>query len=72
MREFVVHAQHLERHEARRVREASFEAAAVAYVETWADSGTGADLVLVVRDLHDGRQHCFRIDLESGLVGPCS
>ena len=72
MREFVVHAHHLGRHAARRVREVSFEAAAVAYIETWAESPADAQVVvLAVRDLDDGRQHCFHIDFESGVLGPC-
>jgi len=59
-------------HHARILEEASFEAAAVAYVEDFHppvadDSG----ISVVVRELGTGHEHCFRIDLESGDAAPC-
>ncbi|MDP1601100.1 DUF5961 family protein [Phenylobacterium sp.] len=71
-RPFRVHARHVDGHQARIIEEASFEAAAVAYVEDFhppvdADN----EVSVIVRDLDDGREHCFRIDLDSGDAAPC-
>ena len=72
-RRFSVCARHIDRHHARIVEEASFEAAAVAYVEDFAVAGDDEDheLSVVVRDLEDGYEHCFRIDLDTGETAPC-
>ena len=54
------------------VAEASFEAAAVAYVEDFPLSPDhGAEISLIVRDIESGREHCFRVDLETGETAPC-
>lgn len=54
------------------VEEASFEAAAAAYVEDFAmAAGDGHALNVVVRSLDDGREQCFRIDLDTGEAGAC-
>ncbi len=72
-RRFSVCARHVDRHHARIVEEASFEAAAVAYVEDFAvpADDENHELSVVVRDLEDGREHCFRIDLDTGETAPC-
>jgi hypothetical protein len=71
-RRFRVHARHVECHYARIVEEPSFEAAAVAYCEDLAlVSDDGSRISVIVRDLHDGREHCFSIDLETGGTTPC-
>jgi hypothetical protein len=71
-RRFSVHARHVDRHHARIVEEASFEAAAVAYVEDFHPPvDDDNEISVIVRDLDDGREHCFRIDLESGETEPC-
>jgi hypothetical protein len=72
-RRFSVCARHIDRHHARIVEEASFEAAAVAYVEDFAVAADGEDheLSVVVRDIEDGHEHCFRIDLDTGETAPC-
>ncbi len=69
---FRVHARHFDSHHARVVVEASFEAAAVAYVEDLAPAG-GADqeISVIVHNLDDGREHCFRIDLQTGEAAAC-
>jgi hypothetical protein len=71
-RRFSVHARHLAGHHARVVAEASFEAAAIAYAE---DLGLvdaeGTDISLIVRDLEDGHERCFAIDLSTGDTHPC-
>ena len=72
-RRFSVHARHVDRHHARIVEEASFEAAAVAYVEDFslATDDDDHEISVVVRDLEDGHEHCFRIDLDTGETAPC-
>ena len=72
-RRFSVRARHIDGHHARIVEEASFEAAAVAYVEDFslATDDDDHEISVVVRDLEDGHEHCFRIDLETGETAPC-
>ena len=70
-RSFSVHAGHLDRHHARVVREPSFEAAAVAYAEDLHAVGADEALRIVVRDLENGHEHCFHIDLTTGETAPC-
>ena len=69
---FSVHARHLDRHHARLVEEVSFEAAAVAYIEDLAPVTIEGDAVsLIVRDLEDGHERCFAVDLTTGETHPC-
>ncbi|PLR28683.1 hypothetical protein SGCZBJ_01665 [Caulobacter zeae] len=71
-RRFSVHARHAGPHHGRIVREPSFEAAAVAYVEDLAVApDEDGQISVVVRDLDTGGEHCFRIDLETGETAPC-
>jgi len=71
-REFHVRARDAGTHGGHRVVEAGFEAAAVAFVEVWApEIADGGELAVVVRDIESGREHCFRIDLETGDTAPC-
>jgi hypothetical protein len=69
-RRFRVRSPVVEDHHGYVVQEASFEAAAIAYVE---DRGarTG-EMVVVVHDLETGREHCFRIDLATGAATNCA
>ncbi|PZQ65556.1 MAG: hypothetical protein DI570_01430 [Phenylobacterium zucineum] len=54
------------------VEEASFEAAALAFVEDHHPVGNhGEDVSLYVEDLDSGERQCFRIDLETGEAAPC-
>ncbi|KQW66998.1 hypothetical protein ASE17_19740 [Phenylobacterium sp. Root77] len=72
-RRFSVHARHLDRHHARIVAEPSFEAAALAYAEDFHPLIDGDDQIsLIVRDLDDGHERCFRLDVWSGETEPCS
>lgn len=72
-RSFRVHARHVDAHDARVVKEASFEAAAVAYVEDFHPPVTdGSDFSVIVREVASGHEHCFRIDLETGETAPCA
>ena len=67
LRRFSVHARHVDRHHARVVEEASYEAAAVAYVEDFHPPvGDAREISVIVRDLDDGHERCFWIDLDSG------
>ena len=71
-RGFSVHARHLNAHDARIVREESFEAAAVAYAEDLHVAAEDGDEVsLIVRDLETGHEHCFKVDLVSGETAAC-
>ncbi len=70
-RQFIVHARHLDRHEARTVCEPSFEAAAVAYVEDLHAIGDQLQISVIVRDLASGHERCFRIDLDTDEAAPC-
>ena len=71
-RAFSVRARHLDGHDGHLVTEISFEAAAVASLESLAlPSGGEADVSVIVRDLESGREHCFRLDLETGETAPC-
>jgi hypothetical protein len=72
VRRFSVHARHVDAHHARVVEEASFEAAAVAYIEDLAQfAADDPEVSVIVRDVASGHQHCFRVDLDSGETAPC-
>ncbi len=74
MRRFRVHAREVDRHHARIVEEVSFEAAATAYLEHYelaVPGEDGAEIRVIVHDIGSGREHCFRVDLDSGETAPC-
>jgi hypothetical protein len=52
------------------VEEASFEAAAIAFLEREAPADADEARVLVC-DAETGHERCFRIDLASGAAEPC-
>ncbi len=52
------------------VRETSFEAAAIAFLEREAPT-EGETAVVIVCDDETGHERCFRIDLSTGAAGPC-
>ena len=73
-RSFRVHARHIDSHHARIVQESSFEAAAIAYLEHLdlaPPAGDDHDISVIVHDVATGREHCFRMDLDSGETEPC-
>ena len=73
MPQFRVHAQSDPAHRTRVLEEASFEAAAMAYVEDWPHTiDDDPEVRVIVRDLEDGHERCFRIELDTGETGPCS
>jgi hypothetical protein len=67
-----VHALHDARSHAHEVHGASFEEAALAFVEDWHPApDDDGDVSLVVRDQQTGREQCFRIDIDTGETAPC-
>jgi hypothetical protein len=71
-RQFRVNARHVDTHHARILEEASFEAAAIAYVEDFHPPvGEDNEISVIVREVGTGDEHCFRIDLECGEITPC-
>ena len=73
LRRFLVHAAHEGRHRGHAVEGASFEDAAVAFVEAWSpEVDAEGEVSVVVVDPEDGRTCCFRIDSETGETGPCA
>ena len=72
VRRFRVRARHADGQHGRLVSEASFEAAAIAYVEDVHPVTEEGDTVgVIVRDLESGHEHCFWIDLDTGQAAPC-
>jgi hypothetical protein len=71
VRRFSVHARHLDAHHAQVLEEASFEAAAVAYVEELHVLGDDREISVIVRELGTGQEHCFRIDVDSARTTSC-
>jgi len=50
--------------------EPSAEAAAAAFFEGWAPPDD-EELAVIVREVDSGREHCFRIDDDTGRAQPC-
>lgn len=72
-RTFRVHARHVDAHHARTLKEPSFEAAAVAYVEDLHElPGDGDEISVIVQEVESGHEHCFTVDLGSGETYPCA
>lgn len=71
-RQFSVHARHVNSHHARVLEEASFEAAAAAYVEDFhPPMNDEHEIAVIVREVETGHELCFRIDLDSGQTDSC-
>jgi hypothetical protein len=71
-RTFRVHARHVDAHHARTLQAATFEAAAVAYVEDLHElPGDAEEISVIVREVESGHEHSFRVYLESGNISPC-
>ncbi|MBS0332478.1 MAG: hypothetical protein JSS35_06905 [Proteobacteria bacterium] len=72
VRRFHAHARHLDPGHGLVVEGATFEAAAAAYLE---DLGAAppeeAEIRVIVRDLEDGREHCFVVEIGTGATSPC-
>ena len=66
-RDFRVHARHVDAHHARTLKECSFEAAAITYVEGLHDLPVdGNEISVIVRDVESGHEHGFLVDIASG------
>ncbi len=71
-REFRVHARHTDRHHGRIVAEASFEAAAVAFLDDYPQmQGDDPEVSILVHELATGHEHCFRVDIATGEMASC-
>ena len=71
-RRYHVRVRHGEAGHDHLVAETSFEAAVIAYAEDFPLSPDhGSEISVIVRDVESGREHCFRIDLETGETTPC-
>ncbi len=71
-RRFSVHARHVDQHHARLLDEASFEAAAAAYVEDFHPAvDADHEVSVIVREVGTGYQHCFTINVDSGASASC-
>jgi len=71
-REFRVRACHIDTHHARLVKETSFEAAAVAYVENHPYApDEDHEIRVVVQEVSSGHEHCFKVDLETSETAFC-
>jgi hypothetical protein len=72
LRQFRIHAGHIDRHHAVAIEETSFEAAVIAFVESHpAEPDTGDALRVIVHDVESGHEHCFRVDLATGETSSC-
>jgi hypothetical protein len=74
LQRYRVQARHEDHHHARIVEEASFEAAAVAYLERFAHAAPVEgkhDITVIVHDLDTGHEHCFRLNLDTGESISC-
>jgi hypothetical protein len=71
-RQVRVYARHVDRHHAHVLREASFEAAAIAYLENWPHApDEDPEVEVVVRELATGHEHCFWVGLHWATTAPC-
>jgi hypothetical protein len=71
-RRFAVHGLAEPAARAHVVEGASFEDAALQFVEDWRPAAEDDELSLIVEDCQTGERQCFRIDLETGETAPCS
>jgi hypothetical protein len=72
-RRFRVYPRYQAGEHARVFAEASFEAAAIAFIDDYAPAhDAGGEIAVHVLDLDSGLEHCFRIDLETCATEPCA
>lgn len=71
-RTFIVHPVDDVRHGACRVSGASFEDAAMTFIELWSPApDSDGEVQVIVQEDETGRRHCFRIELAGGMAGAC-
>jgi hypothetical protein len=67
-----VHARDDDRSHGHAVEAASFEEAAIAFVEMWRPAVDAHNEVsVIVRETESGVELCYRIDLDDGGAAPC-
>ena len=67
---YAVHATHEAPARGRVVKDASFEAAAMHYLEECHPAADEDEVSVMVEDCETGERHCFRVDLETGEAAP--
>lgn len=73
IRTFIVHPVDDARRGAHRITGVSFEDAAMSFIEIWHPApDADGEVSVIVQEDDTGRRHCFRIDLGSGVAGPCN
>lgn len=70
-REYSVHGLEASPSRGRRVEAATFEDAALSFLEAHHPDAAGDEVSLLVEDCETGERQCFRIDLASGETAPC-
>jgi hypothetical protein len=71
-RRFEVHEASEDRARGHAVEALSFEEAAMEFLEAWHPAADDhGDVTLVVTDCETGREHCLRVELETGETAPC-
>lgn len=71
-RRFAVHEASEDRARGHAVEAASFEDAALEFLEAWhPQADDHGDVTLVVTDCETGREHCLRVDTGTGETAPC-
>lgn len=71
-RAYRVHALDEAASHAHSIDGASFEDAALSFIEDWHPApDDDGDVTVIVRDQETGREQCFRIDLDTGETAPC-
>lgn len=71
MRRFSVHGLDEAPSRGRQMEAASFEAAALEFLDAHPAESPGDEVALMVEDCETGERQCFRIDLASGEAEPC-
>lgn len=71
-RRFAVHEASEDRARGHAVEAFSFEEAALEFLDAWRPAADHhGDVTLVVTDCETGREHCLRVDVDTGQSAPC-
>ncbi|RAK56392.1 hypothetical protein DJ017_15900 [Phenylobacterium soli] len=71
MRRFSVHGVEDAPSRGRQLQAASFEAAALEFVDAHPVADEDGEVALMVEDCETGERQCFRVDVASGETEPC-
>lgn len=55
----------------RRIPAASFEEAALSFLDAYGSQDEGDEVALMVEDCESGERRCFRVDLATGATAAC-